>query len=306
MGGTVSFVDVGQGDCVIAVDRDTGESLMMDCPSGGDGRALAALEQLEATRLRIVIASHQHLDHLGGIYAVVTSFPTEKVKLNPPTNIPADQNERKKLRAAIRAIHGLPRKGISIEQASAGEAGDLGKVHWRIMSPSFPQLLQAGAMSRPNHASVVLKVSIEGIVAIASSDSDGEAWSEMASRGEDLHADILQIPHHGGLFPTAGSSWSLTTIVQHISAAYHVISVGSRNPYGHPAQATLSLLRSQLPQRKFFCTQLNPICASCKVQPNTSCAGTVTFACKNGQLEVEPSPRVHAANVQRYPTPQCI
>jgi competence protein ComEC len=232
-GAVVRVVDVGQGDCVVAVDRATGDALMMDCPSGGESRALAALQSLEVLRLRVAIVSHQHLDHLGGVYNVVTNVPTEKVKLNPPTSVPADSNEKKKLRAALRAMHGLPRRGISLEQALAGESGRIGCVYWRIMSPDLPQLLNAAAASQPNHASVVLKLKVEDRQMIISSDADGESWSAMDNRGEDLDADILQIPHHGGKLPRS-SSWSLEQVIQRVGAGTHVISVGSAKPYGHP------------------------------------------------------------------------
>jgi competence protein ComEC len=302
----ISFVDVGQGDCVVAADPKTGEGVLMDCPAGGESRALAALKKLSVTRLRAAIISHQHLDHLGGVYGVVTSVPTEKVKVNPPTNIPEDKDEKKKLRAAMRAVHGLPRKGISVEPALAGESGSIGEVKWQILGPDTSQLLYAAAGSRPNHASVVLKLSIGGSHVLAGSDADGESWETMAARSEVLSAEILQVPHHGGDLPAAGSSWTLSRIVHHVGADIHVISVGSANNYGHPARSTLILLRSELPDKMFLCTQLNSICADCKVDPNTSCAGDVTFRFEGQWVLVAPDRRLHRERVKQLAAPQCV
>ena len=264
MNAAVRFVDVGQGDCVVAVDKETGEGLMMDCPAGAEKRALDALNELEVTRLRVAIASHEHLDHLGGVYGVVLDVPTEKVKLNHPTTLPSDQTERKKLRAAIRAIHGLPRKGISVESALAGETGNIGAVRWRIMAPDVPQLLHAGGSSKPNHGSVVLRLSVDDAHVIASSDADGESWAAMAARAEPMLAEVLQIPHHGGEFLSGGTQWTLGSVARRVGAKYHVVSVGSANLYGHPAPSTLATLRAELPKSRIRCTQLNQTCAACR------------------------------------------
>lgn len=302
----VRFVDVGQGDCIIAVDKRTGEGLLMDCPAGAEKRALAALNELAVTRLCVAIASHEHLDHLGGVYGIVTNLPTEKVKLNHPTSIPADRTERKKLRAAIRAIHGLPRMGISVESALAGESGKVGVVQWRIVAPDTPQLLHAGASSRPNHGSVVLRLSVNGAHVIASSDADWESWEAMTARGEELAAEVLQIPHHGAEFPSGGTQWTLDKVVRCVGAKDHVISVGSANNYGHPSPTSLARLRAQLPTSRLLCTQLNKICAACRLSANTSCAGDITFVFERGWSLVEPNPAEHRQHVESLPAPQCI
>jgi competence protein ComEC len=305
-GAAVRFVDVGQGDCVIAGDKATGEGLMMDCPAGGEQRALVALNKLGVFRLRIAIASHEHLDHLGGVYGVVMSVPTEKVKVNYPTSIPAEQTERKKLRAAIRAISGLPRKGIAVEAAIAGDSGQVGAVAWRILAPDSAQLFHASATGRPNHASVVLRLSVDSAHLIASSDADAESWEAMATRREPLLAQVLQIPHHGGSPSSSGTGWSTLKLVQEVAADICVISVGSRNNYGHPSATTLATLRALLPKGQLLCTQLNQICAGCRVPSDTACAGSITFECGSKWTLVEPSPRRHKAYVERLPAAQCI
>ena len=37
---SIVFLNVGQGDCTIAVDHDVGEALLIDCPRGFDGPAV--------------------------------------------------------------------------------------------------------------------------------------------------------------------------------------------------------------------------------------------------------------------------
>jgi competence protein ComEC len=302
----VRFVDVGQGDCVIAVDSETGEGLMMDCPAGGEERALAALDELKVSRLRVAIASHEHLDHLGGVYGVVTAVPTEKVKVNAPVTIPQDLTERKKLRAAVRAIQGLPRKGVTLETALAGESGTAGRLHWRIMAPDNAQQLAASASSNPNHGSVVLRISHGPASVIASSDADGGSWDAMATRGEALSAEVLQIPHHGGEFSAGGTQWTLSRVLDQANAAYHVVSVGSANTYGHPSESTLATVQSERPASRLLCTQLNPICAGCTLQAGTRCAGSITFGLDRNWELVEPSASDHAQYVATLPSPQCI
>src|SRR5690242_10278291 len=110
----VVFLEVGQGDCTLVVDREASRAVMIDCPAGRQGEALAEISATGATRLALAIATHSDLDHLGGIYPVVTKVPTDLVRLNMAPVVPADPDERKRLKAALRSLASLPYRGVPI------------------------------------------------------------------------------------------------------------------------------------------------------------------------------------------------
>ena len=302
----VAFLNVGQGDCTVAVDRPSGEGLLMDCPPGRDSQVLAALREFGATRLKLVVASHQHLDHLGGIYGIARAFPTEQVSMNQATHIPADASEAKKLRATLRAIHGLQRAGVTLAEPRAGDSGAIGEFRWKILAPDFSQLLHAQATSDANHASVVVKVSISAFNALVSADADAASWEAICLREGDLAADVLQIPHHGGAMATNSGGMSLTKLIDAVRAKTHVISVGSANGYGHPAVTTLETLHAYSGSTDLMCTQLNSVCAGCSVNADTGCAGTVKFVVTDAGVQITPPPSAHRESVRTLPSAQCV
>lgn len=303
----VAFVDVGQGDCVVAVDRCSGDALLVDCPEGRHEQALAALHEHGAHRLQAAFITHQHLDHLGGVYSTVTSFPTSCVRLNPVSHVPADPDERKKLRAALRALHGLLRQNISlVVGVNSGDEGSVGIVQWQVLAPDGSQLLLSQADSKPNHASVVMRLSIGQYRVLLGSDADPDSWMGIIERNRDLKADVFQLPHHGADMTNTSNHLSLSDLLDTVQASYHVISVGSHNSYGHPSASTLAEIRARRNRAQTLCTQLNAVCAARTPGINVRCAGTIAFAFSEQGLVTSTSVSAHAVAIRRLPTPQCV
>ncbi len=302
----VAFVNVGQGDCIVGVDRNSGRALLVDCPAGRHEDALAALEAYGVTRLELAVVTHQHLDHLGGVYSTVTSFPTGCVRMNPITHMPADPEEKKKLRAALRAIWGLPRLNIATAGAYAGDAGQVGEIGWRVLAPDHSQLLFAQSVSRPNHASIVVKLSVAAHSILLSSDADLESWATIMARETDISADVYQLPHHGANMEAASAGIGLSQILDVVEASYYLISVGSSNSYGHPASSTLTEIRHRRGQAHTLCTQLNAVCGGGSQGANVSCAGTVSITFFEDKMTVSPSVADHGDAVSALPAAQCI
>jgi len=67
----VVFLDVGQGDCTVAIDNENGYAMLIDCPAGRGSDAIRALRSLGVSRLSLAFVSHSDMDHLGGIYETV-------------------------------------------------------------------------------------------------------------------------------------------------------------------------------------------------------------------------------------------
>lgn len=81
---TVWFLDVGQGDA--AVIRSRGQWILVDCGDtwAGEKAVLPTLRYFGVDRLKAVIITHPHADHLGGMAAVLAEIPAEQVIVNFP------------------------------------------------------------------------------------------------------------------------------------------------------------------------------------------------------------------------------
>jgi beta-lactamase superfamily II metal-dependent hydrolase len=67
----ITFLDVGQGDAVL-VRAPEGQAALIDA---GSDAPLAALASLGVERIDLLLATHPHADHIGGMADVLEAFP---------------------------------------------------------------------------------------------------------------------------------------------------------------------------------------------------------------------------------------
>jgi len=237
---TLTFVDVGQGDCTVGSD-DSGAAFLIDCPEGASERALHVLRESDADVLELVVATHNDLDHIGGLYAVVTAFPTRTLRINDATVLPSDPKERARLKATLRALSGLQRDGVYLESAKAGDSGAVGEFTWEVLAPDQAQLLYAQGTGNPNHASIVSMLRAHGFKILIAGDADGRSWRNLLSAGSDLSADVLLVPHHGARMQGTANGADISELLSAVDPQLCVLSFGP-NGYGHPASYTLAAL----------------------------------------------------------------
>lgn len=242
--GTVIFVNVDQGDCTIAIDADGGGAVLVDCPAGKEERALAVLETEGADLLRLVVATHSDLDHLGGVFTVASAFPTREVRVNGAPVVCADPDERKRLRAALRAIAGLKHRHVAVGDVKAPDRGVVGALAWCVLAPDQAQLLHAQGIGSPNHASVVIRLEVGNSRFLLAGDADGLSWRGLLDSQADLHADVLLIPHHGGQMQASDTDAAIGEVLRAVGARLAVLSFGRQNHYGHPHESTLAAIEA--------------------------------------------------------------
>jgi beta-lactamase superfamily II metal-dependent hydrolase len=94
----VHFFDVGQGDAVL-IQSPSGQSAVYD---GGrnSGSLLAELNRLGVSRIDLVIASHNHADHITGLAAVLERF---RPRFYMDNGIPATTLTYQRLLEAVRS-----------------------------------------------------------------------------------------------------------------------------------------------------------------------------------------------------------
>ena len=175
---------------------------MIDCPAGKAPRALAELTTQGAQRLDLVVATHSDLDHLGGIFTVVTKVPTATIRLNEASVVPAEPDDKKRLKAALRSISGLRYRHVTLEDARRGDAGAVGDITWRVLTPTKAQLqLQASAMYGPYSWCSPSRLRWPGHDA---GDANAPSWRAVIDDGQDVRAHVFLFPHHGASGGDAG------------------------------------------------------------------------------------------------------
>jgi competence protein ComEC len=120
-----------------------------------------------------------------------------------------------------------------------------------------------GSENTPNNSSISALFRSPDFTLFASGDLEPLAQSQI--RGQIGEVDIYKVAHHGSKFQDA-------ELMQELSPALAVISVGATNTYGHPAPSTISAL-----------TQLGA-----KVL-RTDRDGAVAISARNHQLSIQRS-----------------
>jgi competence protein ComEC len=315
---TATFVvlDVGQGNCAIAVDDASSKAIVVDCAAGASSIAVDRLRELHAS-VDTVIVSHSHLDHLGGVLELASVVDVARIHYNHERCLSADRDRDKKLLALLRGLAQLRERGVQLGDARDDDGGQVGALSWHVLGPSKGGLTEAYVDGLPNAGCAVVMVQALGHRFLLSGDSTMALWEEMLAAGVDVSADIFVVPHHGGNFAPGQTVHALGQVLDAVAADYHVISVGSNNSYGHPLPDVLKALASRDRGPRLLCTQVNAWCLgdarpdevrahARRILPKTSdgagirgrgcpCAGSVVFLAELSGLTALPNAVEHGA-----------
>lgn len=239
----ITFIDVGQGDCILiqgpnqhAVLIDGGGVGYQRSPESwqirrdpfevGKDVVVPALRSLGVSRLDWVVLSHGDGDHIGGLRAVIDQLPVGQVLVN---GIPPSTELEKELIAFIKE------KEIPIKIAKRGKWMSWNRhISIDIVSPSGYLDLKEG----DNNASIVLQLNANGRTFLFTGDLEADGERELLKRMDLEHIDVLKVGHHGSKSSTSEEFLSM------ITPKAAIISVGKNNRYGHPAREVLDRLKA--------------------------------------------------------------
>lgn len=219
----VHYIDVGQADSIL-IQTPNGKNMLIDAGNNADGSAIVAyLKKLGVNRVDVLVATHPHEDHIGGMTTVVNSFSIGKIYMPKVTNTTKTYTD---------LIKAISSKGLKIDEAKAGVNIDIDQ--------SLSKLIIVAPNSKTydnmNDYSAVIRLVYKSTSFLFAGDAAGVSEKEMVSNGISLSADVLKVGHHGS------STSTTSAFLKAVAPKYAVISVGKDNDYGHPNPATISRL----------------------------------------------------------------
>lgn len=218
----VVVCDVGQGDASV-VRTGAGRAIVIDV-GGSDGPVDSCLQELKITHIDLMVLTHYHADHVGGLGGALARRKVAKVVASPLADPPGQTGRARKI---------LADNGLNAEIARPGQSFSIGQVSLQIL---WPTELVTGSGSNPNNASVVSKVSMPGLTMLFPGDIEPAAQDRLIDQVPELGVDIVKAPHHGSknqsprLARWAGGTWV-------------IMSAGADNRYGHPHPKTIELFK---------------------------------------------------------------
>ena len=215
----ITFVDVGQADAVL-IQAPGGEVVLVDA---GREDITRTLRQFGVSGIDLLVATHPHADHIGGMVGVIESFP---VRFYMDNGQPHTTATYRRLLAALDA-----RPDITYLEAAPRTLA-LGEVEIEVL----PLLPRAG--TEFNDRSVSLVVRYGSFTAFLSGDSEVRQLTHLVGRGVVPPTTLLKAPHHGS------DDGVTSAFLAAARPRVVVISVGRDNPYGHPKPAAVSAYRA--------------------------------------------------------------
>lgn len=229
----LTAIDVGQGDSLLVIFPG-GARMLVD--GGGHlqfGRVRRTtfdtgedvvspyLWSRGIQRLDIVVATHAHQDHIGGLPAILENFRPRELWVG------ADPQQDLLDRAA--------RLHIPVTHWHAEPAFDLSGARIEIISP--PEGFRPTRAL--NNDSLAFRIVYGARSFLLTGDMEKPMESRLLSNGTDLHSDVLKVGHHGSKTST------IQPFLDSVSPSIALISDGFENSFGHPHKDVLTRLEER-------------------------------------------------------------
>jgi competence protein ComEC len=195
----IDTLAVGDGSCHLI--RAGGEAMLWDCGSAHPGFGVQeiprAVRELGAWRVRSALVTHPNLDHFVCLPDVVQRLGIERVWV---TRALLDEAALHPAGATAALIRELQARRVVVRDIHAGESFALGPARCEILSPA-----QGRDWSEANDTSLVGLFSVDTAAgerrALMTGDLGPGAIVDLEERVPSLHADVMELPHHGSAKP---------------------------------------------------------------------------------------------------------
>nr|WP_241680120.1 DNA internalization-related competence protein ComEC/Rec2 [Metabacillus mangrovi] len=240
--GSVTFLDVGQGDCIVielpyregVYVIDTGGAFTFEA-EGEEWRKrreekklseytlLPYLTSKGITKVDAIFLTHADHDHVGEYRHILSRIKTGKLVI--PEWFVRDSADAELIKETVR-------KKTAVQAVRAGGLIKEKGIQFEVLSPSV-------LSEDKNEDSLVLRFRLGGKWWLLTGDLGAEGEGRLLQKDVPLHADVLKAGHHGSKTSTTEE------FLKAVSPETAIISAGRKNRYGHPHPEVLKRLEDE-------------------------------------------------------------
>lgn len=204
---TVSYMDVGQGDCTLISKGDF--HMLIDAGNNHAGETVVSeLEKRGVEKLDVFVGTHPDSDHIGGMDDVLEAVPVDSVYMPP------QQKETKTYREVLNALDKAKKRA---------EMPDIGKTYTYESNVLVRFLSPVKQYSDSNDSSLVVQIAYGKNRFLFMGDAEEPAEEDMLKEKYDLECDVLKLGHHGSYTATSPA------FLKEANPTYGIISCGEGN-----------------------------------------------------------------------------
>jgi competence protein ComEC len=231
----VTAIDVGQGDSLLVISPKGG-TLLVDAggpvgPTASESRwdigeevVAPYLWSRHIRRLDVVMLTHAHSDHMGGMPAVLRDLRPRELWISIE---PADAPTMRSLLAEAKTL------GITVRPFHAGDSFDWSGLKATVLSP---ELGYSNPGAPRNDDSLVMRLAYDKGSVLLEGDAEWSSEADMVVNHRLSPSTLLKVGHHGSKTSTADA------FLAAVAPRAAVISVGTHNTFGHPRWEVLNKL----------------------------------------------------------------
>ena len=214
------------GDSILYRQGD--KNLLIDCGTRSKGDTVVKyIQDLGITKIDILIGTHPHDDHMGGMGKVIQSFEIGVVYTPDTTDKNITTNWY------IEFLDAVDEKKVEWKYPTVGENIKFGDADIQILAPNSSDYEDL------NNYSIVTMITYGEVSILGMGDAENLSENEILNAGFDVHAQILKLGHHGS------SSSTSELFLKAVNPKYAIVSAKIGNTYNHPTKKVMKLLEKE-------------------------------------------------------------
>ncbi|MBE6049731.1 MAG: MBL fold metallo-hydrolase [Clostridium sp.] len=221
----IHYLDVGQGDSIYLKIND--KDILIDAgPKSDSDKLIAQLKNLGIDDLEMVIATHPHEDHIGGMVSVFKEYKVKSFYMTDKAHT---------TKTFTNMLEAVKKQGLKHNILKSGEVIDLGDgAKFDVFSPINKDYEEL------NDYSPIMKLTYGNSTFMFTGDAEVLSEKEVLNKfkASDLKSDVLKVGHHGSTTSTSDE------FLKAVNPKFAIISLGKDNSYGHPHKEIVNKLDS--------------------------------------------------------------
>jgi len=204
----VHFINVGHGDSCL-IQTPGGHAILIDAGyRNAADEVVDYIKKAGVKELDLVIATHPHSDHVGGLSWVISSIPVKTVldSGKPHTSVTYQK--------FLEAVKTRPK--IKYKLGRAGQKYRFDDVTLSILSPTDP------LPKKINNCSIVSRLVYGNVSFMLTGDAEAEIEKTIMRRHFGLKSAVLKVGHHGSRTSTT------PTFLRAVAPKVAIISCGTK------------------------------------------------------------------------------
>lgn len=214
----IYFFDVGQADSILIKEEDY--TMLIDGGNISDGDNLVKYlkDEIKIKDIDILVGTHPHEDHIGGLPDIINAFEIEKLYL---PNVTTTTKIFEKL------LDSIEDNNLKITVPKINEEIKLNNMKFKVIYTGTDD-------TDLNNSSIILKLNYFNTSYLFTGDATSKIEKKILKK--DITSDVIKIGHHGSNYSTNDN------FLDKVNPKYAIIQVGKDNKYNHPAEDTLDKL----------------------------------------------------------------